>query len=178
MSDNSNLLPPEEALNRFQKPDAALLGLNLSHDDYRLPRYGFIVKDIGLMIPSEILSEVVKNYTVYPIPNTQPWMKGLVNLRGNLIPVYDLSMLLGLSDVPMQQGSLLVLDKGQDSVGILIDGLPQPCDVTKWSKTMQIPELPAGLPDFITDAYLADDTIWLGFKHKEFFKSVMNSIER
>ena len=178
MSDNSNLLPPEEALNRFKKPDAALPGLDLSHNDYQLPRYGFIVNGIGFMISSEILSEVVKNYTVYPIPNTQPWLKGLVNLRGNLIPVYDLSMLLGLSDAPIQQESLLVLDKGQDSVGILIDGLPQPCDITSWTKTMQIPKLPTGLSDFITDAYSADDVIWLGFKHKEFFKSVMNSIER
>lgn len=177
MSDNSKLLPPEEALNRFQKPDAALVGLDLSHNDYQLPRYGFIVNGIGFMISSEILSEVVKHYKVYPIPNTQAWMKGLVNLRGNLIPVYDLSMLLGLSDAPIQQGSLLVLDKGRDSVGILIDGLPQPCDITDWSKTMQIPELPAGLSDFITDAYSADDVIWLGFKHKEFFKSVMKSIE-
>lgn len=177
MSDNSNLLPPVEALNRFQKPDAALLGLDLSQNDYQLPRYGFIINGIGLMISSEILSEVVKNYTVYPIPNTRAWMRGLVNLRGNLIPVYDLSMLLGMTDAPMQQGSLLVLDKGQDSVGILIDGLPQPCDTTNWSKTMQTPELPIVLSDFITDAYLSDDVIWLGFKHKEFFKSVMESIE-
>jgi twitching motility protein PilI len=170
-------LLPEEALNRFQKPDAALLGLDLSHNDYQLPRYGFIVNGIGFMISSEILSEVVKTYTVYPIPNTRAWMKGLVNLRGNLVPVYDLSMLLGLTDVPVQQGSLLVLDKGQDSVGILIDGLPLPCDISSWSKTMQVPELPAGLSDFVTDAYIADDLIWLGFKHKEFFKSVMKSIE-
>ena len=177
MSDKSNLLPPVEALNRFQKPDAALLGLDLPHHDYRLPRYGFIVNGIGFMISSEILSEVVKNYTVYPIPNTQQWMKGLVNLRGNLIPVYDLSLLLGLTDTPMQQGNLLVLDKGQDSVGILIDGLPQTCDISSWSKTMQMPDLPAGLSDCITDAYLSDDVIWLGFKHKDFFKSVMNNIE-
>lgn len=177
MSDKSNLLPPEEALNRFQKPDTALLGLDLSHNDYQLPRYGFIIHGIGFMISSEILSEVVKNYTVYPIPNTQPWMRGLVNLRGNLVPVYDLSMLLGLTDAPVQQGNLLVLDKGQESVGILIDGLPVPCDITSWSETMQIPDLPAGLSDFINGAYSADDVIWLGFKHKEFFKSVMDSIE-
>ena len=177
MTDNSNLLPPEEALNRFQKPDASLLGLDLSHNDYQLPRYGFIVNGTGFMISSEILSEVVKNYTVYPLPNTQPWLKGLVNLRGNLVPVYDLSMLLGLTDDPMEQGSLLVLDKGQDSVGILIEGLPLPCDIDSLSETRQKPELPAGLSDFVTDAYLADDVTWLDFKHKEFFKSVMNKIE-
>lgn len=177
MTDKSSLLPPEEALNRFQKPDAALLGLNLSHDDYHLPRYGFIVNGIGFMISSDILCEVVKNNKVYPIPNTRQWMKGLVNLRGNLIPVYDLALLLGLNDKPMQQGSLLVIDKGQNSVGILIDGLPQPCDIANWSKVTQIPKLPAGLTDYISGAYSADDVIWLDFIHNEFFKSVMNSVE-
>jgi twitching motility protein PilI len=176
MIDNSNLLPPEEALNRFQKPDAALLGLDLSHDDYHLPRYGFRVKGLGLMISSEILCEVVKNYKVYPIPNTRRWLKGLVNLRGNLVPVYDLALLLELTDEPIQTGSLLVIDKGQNTVGLLIEGLPKPCDTGNWSKVVQIPMLPAGLTDFITDAYSADDAMWLGFKHNEFFKSVMNSI--
>ena len=176
MSDNNNFMTPEEALNRFQKPDAALLGLDLSQHDYDLPRYGFVVHGIGFMISSEILCEVVKNYTVYPVPNTQTWMQGLVNLRGNLIPVYDLSMLLGFTDGPMNQGNLLVIDKGAESVGILIDNLPKPCDVTSWSAITQIPKLPAGLSDFVTDAYSADDLIWLGFRHKDFFKSVMDSV--
>jgi twitching motility protein PilI len=176
MSNNSNLLPPEEALNRFQKPDAALLGLDLSHHDYDLPRYGFLVDGIGFMISSEILCEVVKNYMVYPIPNTQPWMQGLVNLRGNLIPVYDLSLLLGFSDQPMESGNLLVIDTGQESVGVIINSLPQPCDISDWPEITQIPELPTGLPEFVTDAYTADNVIWIGFRHKEFFKSLMDSV--
>lgn len=176
MTNNNNLLPPEEALNRFQKPGAALLGLDLSHHDHDLPRYGFVVDGIGFMISSEILCEVVKYYKVYPIPNTQPWMQGLVNLRGNLIPAYDLSMLLGFRDVPMKKGNLLVIDRGQESVGILIDSLPQPCDISGLSEIAEIPKLPSGLSEFVTDAYSSDDVIWVGFKHKYFFKSLMDSV--
>ena len=63
--DNNNMMLPEDALNRFQKPDTALLGLDISPLDYELPRYGFIVGGIGFLISSEILCEVIKNSKVY-----------------------------------------------------------------------------------------------------------------
>lgn len=174
--DNNNMMLPEDALNRFQKPDTALLGLDISPHDYELPRYGFIVGGIGFLISSEILCEVMKSFKVYPIPNTKQWMHGLVNLRGNLIPVYDLSMLLGMSDEPMNLDNLLIIDRGPESVGILIDCLPQPCDINDWTHLPHVPRLPAGLSECVSDAYSIDDVLWLGFNHKEFFKNAMDRI--
>jgi len=177
MSDDSKkMMLPEEALNRFQKPDTALLGLDFSTHEDEVPRYGFIISDLGFLISSEILCEVMKNFKVYPIPNTKQWMHGLVNLRGNLIPVYDLSMLLGLSSEPMKHDNLLIIDKGPESVGILIDSLPQPCDIRGWAELSNVPKLPAGLSDCVSDAYSKDDVMWLGFKHKDFFTNMIDSV--
>lgn len=177
MSDNhSNMMLPEEALNRFEKPDTALLGLDISPHNYELPRYGFIVSGIGLLIASDALCEVMKNFKVYPIPNTREWMHGLVNLRGNLVPVYDISMLLGLSDEPMQHDNLLIIDKGSESVGILIDSLPQPCDMSGCARQSQILNLPAELTDYVDEAYSINGVMWLGLDHKGFFKNVMDRV--
>ncbi|MBT8439850.1 MAG: hypothetical protein KJO91_08995, partial [Gammaproteobacteria bacterium] len=85
-------------------------------------------------------------------------------------------LLLGLSDEPVEHENLLIMDKGPDSVGILIDDLPLPFDMSKGAEISQIPELPAGLSNCISDAYTVDDVIWLGFKHKDFFHSVMDSV--
>lgn len=172
------MMLPEDALNRFDKPDTALLGLDLSAHDYEQPRYGFKIDGIGFLISSETLCEVMKNFNVYPIPNTKQWMRGLVNLRGNLIPVFDLSMLLGLSEDPMSHDNLLIIDKGPETVGILIDSMPQPCDMRGWTVLSHIPKLPAGLSEVITNAYSIDEMIWLDFNHKEFFKNVMDSVSR
>lgn len=176
MNDSLNMMLPEEALNRFQKPDAALLGLDTTAHEYQQPRYGFMIGAIGFLISSETLCEVMKKFTVYPVPNTKPWMHGLVNLRGNLIPVYDMSMLLGLTKVPAKQESLLVMDKGTNSVGVLIDTLPQTCDLSGRKKLPHVPNLPAGLTQCVTDAYSVDDVLWIGFNHREFFHNIMDSV--
>jgi twitching motility protein PilI len=177
MSENRDaLLSPEEALNRFQKPDTALLGLDISSHDYIRPRYGFKVNSIGLLISPDALCEVKKNFIVYPVPKTKQWFQGLVNIRGNLIPVYDLSIMLGTSDVPTKHENLLVIDKGSDSVGILIDDIPQHCDTNDWIELSQVPVLPSGLSESVDVAYTKNDTFWLEFDHKKFFSALVNSI--
>lgn len=177
MSDNNNnMMLPEEALSRFQKPDTALLGLDISSHDFEQPRYGFKVNDIGFLISPEILCEVMKNFTVYPVPTTKDWMHGLINLRGNLIPVYDLPMLLGLSEEPLRHENLLIVDNGPESAGILIDSLPHACDISTWAELSHVPDLPAGLSECVSDAYSKDDAIWLGFNHKEFFTNIKTNV--
>jgi len=175
-NNNRKMMMPEEALNRFQKPDTALLGLDISSHEYEQPKYGFRILEIGFLIPPEVLCEVMKSFVVYPLPNTSDWMHGLVNLRGNLIPVYDLVMLLGMSEEPMSHDNLLIIDKGPDSVGILIESLPQQCDLSGCSVLSHVRNLPAGLADYVSEAYSKDEVIWLGFNHDEFFKHMMDYV--
>lgn len=170
------MLSPEEALNRFQKPDTNLLGLDISTHDYMQPRYGFKIKSIGLLIYPDALCEVKKIFVVYPIPKTKRWFQGLVNIRGNLIPVYDLSIMLGTTDVPTQHENLLIIDKGPESVGILIDDIPQQCDTNDWIELSNIPDLPSGLSECVDVAYTQDDSIWLEFNHKKFFSAIMDRV--
>lgn len=177
MSENRDtMLSPEEALNRFEKPDTALLGLDITSHDYIQPRYGFKIQSIGLLISPIALCEVKKNFVVYPVPKTKRWFQGLVNVRGNLIPVYDLSTMLGTTDVPTQHENLLIIDKGPDSVGILIDDIPQQCNTKDWVELSNVPELPTGLSECIDVAYTHEDMIWLEFDHKKFFSAMMDSI--
>ena len=171
-----DMIPPEEALGRFDKPDISLLGINHSLEEYHQQRYGFKISGIGFLILPNTLCEVMKNFTVYPIPNTKPWMKGLVNVRGNLIPVYDLSLHLELSSEPMNYESLLIVDRGQDSAGVLIDGLPVPFDTSEWQKLPSAPRLPSGISDCVSETYSVDDVLWLGFDHQTFFRKAMEEV--
>jgi len=175
-AENDKMVLPEDSLNRFRRSEAALAAMDISIHDYELPRYGFNIHDFGLLISPETLCEVMKIFEVYPIPNTKDWMHGLVNVRGNLVPVFDLPLLLGLSDLPMLHESLLVVDNGSESAGILIDGLPRPCDTRNWVKLSQAPSVPAPLADHITEAFTNDNLTWFGFNHREFFKNLRSSV--
>lgn len=170
-------MTPEDALTRFQGPGVSLLDLDIkTQAEEAVKRYGFEIGDLGFLIREETICEVVKGFKMFPIPNTRSWMRGWINLRGNLIPVYDLSLLLGLTEEAKYYENLLILDKQSKSVGILIDKLPKSCDVSEWQKMTHIPELQIDLTDFVREIYRTDDRIWLDLEHKSFFESIKDSI--
>ena len=92
------------------------------------PRYGFRVGSIGLLIRPDCISEVVKLPPIHPIPNTPAWLNGILNLRGNLVPAFDLALMLE-ERVAFERPLLLVIDRGEWAAGVKIEGFPQPPDV-------------------------------------------------
>lgn len=171
-------LEPEQALSRFIRPDIALFRQEESEKAAASQRFGFMLGNVGILIPENTLSEVMRSFRVFPVPNTKEWMQGLANLRGNLIPVYDMALLLGLSDKPMEHNNLLVLEKGPKSVGLLIDNLPKSRDISQWHPLMHTPRLPAGLTEFVTEVYAVQEIIWLCFDHRAFFEFIKSSISK
>ena len=169
-SEPENWLQPEQALTRFIRPDISVFKQESSITSAEDQRFGFMLGNIGVLVPEHTLSEVMRSFRVFPVPNTKNWMRGTTTLRGNLIPVYDLALLLGLSDQPMDCNNLLILDKGQASVGLLIEDLPRSQDISQWHPLMHTPRMPAGLTEFITEVYAVQETIWLGFDHRAFFE--------
>jgi chemotaxis signal transduction protein len=161
-------LSPSDALARFDPPEEQWSRNNASEAPVR---YGFHVGGMGLLIRRDTVAELNVQATVFPIPNAPRWLRGLINLRGNLIPIYDLSELLEVSDEDEQSDQkLLILDSRNEMIGVLIDGLPQA--VQNLGKPTRIPPLPSVLKKHVTEAYAGDTTIWLEFDHRGFFLSL------
>lgn len=162
-------LSPSAALNRFKPPPGMATGI--APAERRRVRYGFRVGGIGLLIGQDLVSEVLEQSPVYPLPNTPPWLLGLVNLRGNLAPVFDVKRFLELEDGNARdKRRLLILDRGDKAVAILIDGLPQTA-VTSHALS-RLPPLPAALRTHVAKAYAQDDVVWLEFDHQGFFQAL------
>ncbi len=51
-------------------------------------------------LPIEQVREIVRAETPRPVASDLPWMRGVVGLRGRLIPVHDLATWLGLVTSP------------------------------------------------------------------------------
>lgn len=165
-------LAPSAALNRLLPPEDVLPQEQGEFFDFldEQVRYGFIVGELGFVIGSNTMSEVMDPIPVYPLPNTPPWLLGLINLRGNLVPVFDLRQLLGLRDAPDARQMLLVLGENERSVGVLIDGLPQTPELRH--KLNHPPPVPSLLREHVSGAYVIDGRPWLEFNHHEFFRSI------
>ena len=166
-------LSPNAALNRFKSPHGIATGI--TPVERQRARYGFQIGDIGLLIGQDTGSEILERTPVYPLPKAPTWLLGLVNLRGNLVPVFDVKPLLELeSDDAQDKRRLLILDGGDKAVGIMIDGLPQLAATN--NALSRLPPLPVALRPYVAKAYARDDTVWLEFNHHGFFEALGGSM--
>jgi twitching motility protein PilI len=170
--ESDNWLSPSVALNRFDTP--ADPAIKIQQTQSRRMRYGFRVGPVGLLINFNTVSEVIENTTICPVPHTPSWLSGLINLRGNLLPIFDLQKLLALQRVNHNEKRILILDKGEQAVGIIIDDLPRALDVSQ--KLPRLPPLPSVLRACVSEAYSDDSVVWLEFNHQSFFFSLATQI--
>ncbi len=150
-------LPPSAALNRFQ-PGETELALEGTLDLEQV-RYGVRVGSLRILLSGNTVSEVLDRPQIFPVPNTASWFEGLINLRGNVVPIFDLRELFGTTPNAGERQMILVIDKGEDALGIAIDGLPVPApDSAPLNKR---PSLPGVLENFTGTVYEHDENLWL-----------------
>jgi purine-binding chemotaxis protein CheW len=67
----------------------------------------------------------IRGYTpATPIPNLQPHVRGVMNLRGTVLPVIDLRMKFGLPTVEYDKFTVIVIAMVSDKmVGLLVDAV-------------------------------------------------------
>lgn len=167
-------LPPSVALERFTPP-GDLLWSDVAPLMER-KRYGYRVASLNLLIRAETGSEVIRPQAVAPLPGAPAFLLGLINLRGNLVPIFDLGLVLsGRRSEVTPTKLFLILDKAENAVGMLIDSYPQP--LTELRTITQMPQLPATLEAYVPAAFVKDDKVWLDFNHESFFEKLSRSTD-
>lgn len=137
-------------------------------------RYGYRIAGVGLLISEGIVSEVMDMVSVYPLPHTPSWLNGIINLRGNLLPVFDLKLILDIPGETKEKQRILIIDKNDKALGILIDGFPQNLDALDLLE--RLPPLPSIIKPFVQRAFDKNGTMWLEFDHQGFFESLIAQI--
>ena len=88
----------------------------------------------------------IKGYApVTPIPNTPPWVRGVMNLRGTIVPVIDLRLRLGMP--PVEYGPftvIVVLAVDAKVVGAIVDAVSDVLTIPE-ADVQQAPQLGVGI---------------------------------
>ncbi len=78
------------------------------------------------------VQEIIGLLPVTRVPHTRPYVKGLVNLRGKILPVVDLRLWFGLEPVPPTDESCVIFVQVRDvEMGLIVDRV---------SDVLEIPE--------------------------------------
>jgi purine-binding chemotaxis protein CheW len=87
--------------------------------DVLAKRYiAFLLGDEQYAIPLLQVKEVIEMSRPTPIPQTPPYFKGVINLRGQVISVIDLRLKLGMAEVVQgPKTAIIILDLPSQEIG-------------------------------------------------------------
>jgi len=151
-------------------------GLDKLEEEIRHIRYGINICNQNLLFDKTILCEATINANVHPIPNVPTWISGMINLRGNLIPVFRIDKFLTDSKEKVKNNKIVfVIGQGTDAVGLLISELPVAVEIDEENVDTITP--PADTPEIFSEsinaAYEIDEKIWLEID----IDTVINNLE-
>jgi len=74
-------------------------------------------------LPIEQVREIVHAVTPRSVASDLPWMRGVISLRGMLVPVYDLATRLGVpeADPPAPRAKIVIVEPAGELAGVLVD---------------------------------------------------------
>ena len=82
-------------------------------------------------IDAEQVVEIITNHTITHLPRLPHYIRGIINLRGQLIPIIDMRMRMG---GPAQgDRCIMVVNVENNMVGILVDGVERMADIPRGS---------------------------------------------
>jgi purine-binding chemotaxis protein CheW len=80
------------------------------------------------------VKEIIEYDTVTPVPGAPPWVRGVFNLRGSVVPVVDLTVKLHLPPATLTRRSCIVVVEARRAdetivLGVLADAIGQVLDL-------------------------------------------------
>ncbi len=118
--------------------------------------FGFQLGPWHCAAPAALFCELLANPNISPLPNAPSLLRGLCNVRGNLIPVFELHQLNGNS---APQNRVLLLGRQHNAVGLLVDSLPVSLDLPLTTDAA-LATADTALAPVLLDSCLHQGTLW------------------
>jgi purine-binding chemotaxis protein CheW len=93
-----------------------LVVFSLAGEEYALP-IGAVHEIIRFTEPRSVASEA-------------DWIRGVIGLRGKIIPIFDLGARLQLATGGREPGKIVILEAGTSQVGVMVDDVEEVLTVT------------------------------------------------
>lgn len=83
-----------------------------------------------LFLSTKYVIEIINAYAITPLPLVPSFIKGIINLRGQILPVVDIRLCMGKPEVEYTNKTcIVVLNVDSISLGIVVDSVRQVMDI-------------------------------------------------
>lgn len=124
-------------------------------------RLAIRVGNLNLLCTPDAGREVILPPAASSLPHTPPWLVGIANVRGALVPVVDLASAFKVERDSRLRSYLLITGEGPDQLGLLVDGLPVLQRFDTAAKMSGLPPHPQMLAGHLNGAYEHGGTVWM-----------------
>jgi chemotaxis signal transduction protein len=157
---------PFELLDSIRKEALALAaqGLTYATQSAGVKNIAYVVNGLNFYCDAEDVKEVSTCDNLMVVPQTKRWMRGLVNSKGVLYSVSDLSLLAGFERaVPSNKGHLLLLSDEQSQSALLVNrviGFRYFEGSAALEDLSDKQDMLDGLSSFVHEGFRADEQDW------------------
>jgi purine-binding chemotaxis protein CheW len=90
----------------------------------------FFLTDEEYAVNIQKVKEIIEYSSVTKVPKVPRWIRGVINLRGNVVPVVDLAVRFGLDERPITKTTCIVIVEVQQEsentvMGLIADAVNQ-----------------------------------------------------
>lgn len=133
---------------------------------------GFRIGDTRLVVTMGDVNEILKYPEITRVPSVLKWVKGLANIRGNLLPVMDLSCFVDGGSLRINRMSrVIVIQHGELSSGLLVDEVFGMRHFFTEEHSKNLPDVSDKLKKYLKGSFVQNEVEWGVFSVAELAQS-------
>jgi purine-binding chemotaxis protein CheW len=99
-------------------------------------------------LPITRVQEIIRYTEPRSVASQTPWIRGVINLRGNIVPVCDLAERLGLGLERPESAKIVIVETAAGTAGVIVDDVDEVLTVTS-EQLKDVPTADAAYVDAI-----------------------------
>jgi purine-binding chemotaxis protein CheW len=76
-------------------------------------------------LPIATVQEIIRFAEPRSVASEVPWIRGVIGLRGKIIPIFDLAARLDLARTGTEPGKIVIVETGGGQVGVMVDDVEE-----------------------------------------------------
>ena len=99
----------------------------------------FSSNGLNIGVSTNYVIEIITNHSITMLPLAPDYVKGIINLRGQIIPIIDIRLRMGKPSIDNTSSTcIIVLNINSVQIGIIVDAVQQVMDIDQ-SKISPVP---------------------------------------
>jgi purine-binding chemotaxis protein CheW len=76
-------------------------------------------------LPIHEVHEIIRYIEPRSVASRTDWLRGVISLRGRIVPVYDVAVRLGVASQLGAEAKIVIVEAGAETAGVIVDGVDE-----------------------------------------------------